>query len=891
MRTLFIHQIWRLFLTSLFLLLLSIKGYGQFTIKGNITNSENATIGFATVQVLNSDKNLIAYGISKSDGYYTVSIKSAGDYILKVTHISFLPKEIKFSIPEDTQEVIKNISLKKNTENLDEIVLKVDHKLLRINNDTITYNLKRLTNGTETTLADVIDKLPGVKLNNSGLITVNGKQIDKLLIDGEELFKNQHRITSESITSEMIKGIRYLDKYKDFGNIKNFNNKKIKALEISIKDKFKNKITGDIKVSGGIKEKGLIHTNLFRLGGKLKAGFIGDWNNLGTASITSNEYYRLTTASNDNKLNKKGFRNDNLNTTPTFLDESLDIAERTNTFGALSLIYKPNEKTKVSLLNVVNNTRQEQLLSLSRRFFDQQNTLQEETRKVTGDFLLGTTILDVGYQPNDQSFFSYNVSYIPTNNTTDFTINSIIENTNNSIDQFRENNGYLLNQNLNYSGVMTSKTLLSITGVHSINNKKNKLLINSSEPVLGLQFSGDNSIDQFSTTNETRIGYELKTTTKFSKKTTLEGYQGIFNSTDTFINETLNFNQFDNDIITDRFDSYLGGRFTKFLTKKTRVKTDIEYRFLSFKRLNRTFEKQYFLPSINLEYNIKPTKRLDFGYSFDIDLPKSASINDLEIISDYFSKITNSIIPIDKVFPEHQFNATYFGFNGSNGSSLLIYTNHIITPEFSAINSFFDNNNITNIQNGLGTNRVQTNFGINMDGRIKKLKLKIFSEASASYSSEENKINFLDNTTKTLYIKERAGIYSRFRKGINFNTGINIEYINFKNSLNAIETTSVSTKPYLYIFGSFYNKKISWNFGGEYAIYKTDEDNTEFFNIKPSIRYKMTNNWELSLTGFNILNINNSNIANNINTSNYTESRISQTLEGYITFGIYYLIK
>lgn len=876
-----------------FLLIFANKSFGQYTIKGQIFDSDNTNIpiSFTTIQVLSTDKKLIAYGITNNKGYYNISVKKSGEYILKITHISFLTKEVSLVLSKKNTEVTKNILLKKNTESLDEIILKVDPKILEINTDTITYNLKRLTNGTESSLAEVLDKLPGVQLNSTGQITVNGKQVNKLLIDGEELFKSQHRITSESITSEMIKGIRYLDKYKDFGNIKNFNNKQIRALEISVKDRFKNKITGDVKVSGGIQEKALAHTNLFRLGGKLKVGFIGDWNNLGSASITSNEYNRLTTLSNENNLNTKGFRNSNFSSTPVFLDESLDIAHRTNAFGALSLIYKPSEKTKISLLNIINQTNQNQRLLVSRSFFDDQNTSQLETREVNGDFFLQTTSLEFGYQPNEQNFFSYTFNYIPSDYLDDIFINSTIADLNSTIFQQNTNKVYILDQKLNYSGAITKKTLLSLTGVFSKKNTDNTLSINASEPFLGLTFQDGNNLNQVLNLEETRIGYELKTTTKLSKKSSLESYQGIFGSEDSFTNEVVDQNQFNDDITTDRVDSYLGVRFRGTLSEKMRLRTELEYRYLSFERLDEAFENKYFLPSINVEYNIKNSKRLDFGYSYDLSLPKSISINQSDIVADYFSKIANSVIPINNVFPEHQFNTSYFDLNSSTGASSLFYISHTITPEFIARNSFFDSNNITNIQKDIGKNRKQTNIGINVDGRIKKLKLKIFSKTNASYSIEENKINFLDNTTKTWFVKERAGIYSRFRKGINFSTGIDIEYINFRNSINLVETTSITTKLYLYLNGNFYDKKIIWSFGGEYAFYKTDLDQTEIFNLKPSLKYKITNNWELSLTGNNILNIENSNIATNINTTNYIESRISQTLEGYLIFGIYYLIK
>ena len=333
--------------------------FGQYEIVGTIITKGGTKVPLVNVQLKRNNKT-IAYIITNEQGNYSLETNKPGVYELKITHINYSEIEETITLPQNEYQFTKNYTLTENNESLDEVILKFDPKVMEINTDTITYNLKALTNGTENNLADVLNKLPGVKLNPNGQITVNGKTVQKLLIDGEELFKKQHRTTSESITSEMIEGIRYLDKFKDFGNIDGFNNKQKRALDISIKDKFKNRITGDVKTQGGYRDKAVGHANLYRLGRKLKFGFIVDWNNLGKQSITSYEYEQLTSTTDEENFNSNSTIKQEDNETPKFFDPTIDVAQRENTFGAISLIYKPTDKFKISLLNLSSNTLQKQ---------------------------------------------------------------------------------------------------------------------------------------------------------------------------------------------------------------------------------------------------------------------------------------------------------------------------------------------------------------------------------------------------------------------------------------------------------------------------------------------------------------------------------------------------
>ncbi len=880
----------RVLLTGL-LLLTVIPSWCQYKITGKIINEANSLgIALATIQVNLVDGKLVTYTISDAQGEYELELKKAGIYTLKITHIEYESIIDTIKIKNISSLITKDVILTEKTETLGEVFLEYIPEVIKIQQDTITYDLKKLTNGTEKNLSNVLEKLPGVEITPAGQIAVNGKIVQKLLIDGEELFKKQHRTTSESITSKMVEGIRYLDKYHDFGNLEGFDNKQIRALDITIKDEYKNKITGDVLIEVGIARKVRMHSNLYRLGGKLKLGFIGDWNNLGKQSLTSYEYTQLVQTRESEDLNIVDLPTQQQNDqTPKFFDPTLDVSQRENTFGALSFVYRPSKKIKASLLNVTSNTNQSQRFLLTRNFFENLDAQQQESRAVESIFFLNTTLLELGYQPNKKSFINYVFSYNPQNSDDNYIVDNRSQQNTTRFFQQITNKGHAINQKVSITKKISPKMLLVWSGIAEIQNSENNLNIQSDQPFLNLNFANTFDLFQFQDKKLRTYGYELQTSTKF-ENSKLGLHQGVFFSKDVFKNTLENNDVFANNIETDRTDSYFGLQYKGNMSGKLYYKAKTQYSYVSFKRFDEFFERYFFLPSLSLDYRFNVSQQLGFEYAYDYQIPDSKTINNDPIVKDYFRQQLRSSVSRDQIFPSHSIRANYFYLDPKSGTNLLLFGNYSFSPRFLTMNTFLENS-IINFQNITGKNQNRITLGSRIKYAQNKLRLNVFANPTWSFTEEENQINSQENISKTSRFSLVSGIYTNFRKGINLNTGLAYDILNYTTTVNNIETESSSLKPYFYINGSLFRKKLNWKLGGEYAMYETDIDRTEIFDIRPSLQFSVNNHWEILLEGNNIININSAKITENFNAINYTESRISDTIEGFLILGIRYLVK
>src|SRR5690625_1251122 len=86
-----------------------------------------------------------------------------------------------------TKNTIKNYILKESTTALEQEVIKAKMAMV-VRDDTITYRTDKFITGDERKLRDVLKKLPGVEVDREGKVNVNGKKVDKLMVDGKDLF-------------------------------------------------------------------------------------------------------------------------------------------------------------------------------------------------------------------------------------------------------------------------------------------------------------------------------------------------------------------------------------------------------------------------------------------------------------------------------------------------------------------------------------------------------------------------------------------------------------------------------------------------------------------------------------------------------------------------------
>ncbi|MDR1919823.1 MAG: TonB-dependent receptor, partial [Tannerellaceae bacterium] len=194
-------------------------------VKGTVLEEGSKTpVEQATIRLLNvTDSTLINGVVSSRNGSFSLKNIAPGTYLLGITFIGFEPYYQPLQITGRTNPVdVGNIELGDASILLGEAVVVGKAAEVVVRNDTIEYNADsyKVTEGS--VLEDLLKKMPGVEVSSQGTITVNGKEVKKIMVDGKEFFSDDPNVASKNLPAAMIDKLQVLDRKSDMTQMTGF---------------------------------------------------------------------------------------------------------------------------------------------------------------------------------------------------------------------------------------------------------------------------------------------------------------------------------------------------------------------------------------------------------------------------------------------------------------------------------------------------------------------------------------------------------------------------------------------------------------------------------------------------------------------------------------------
>lgn len=831
---------------------------------------------------------LIAYAITEDDGSYKIETEINGTFFIKASFMGFEPAIKKLQINGGNNTVV-DFRLKESASALEEVVINYDYSLADVRQDTIIYNLKNLTTGQENSLKDIIGKLPGAEIDANGKVKVNGQQVDKLLIDGDAFFGNQHQLATENITADMVGGITFFEKYRDFTNIEGFESNST-ALNITIKEGYKNRITGNAEVMGAIENKYLAHINLFRFGGKFKLTFIGDINNVGKEAISFSDYIELNSGVGqytNNKNTNVQTRSWDSDDVPVFLQSSLDVANREIQLGAVNFTYAPVKRFKLSGYSIFNSAAQNQFFRIDRYYLNQPNLDQQEKKEIFGNFFFNSSMINADYKINDKTLLNYTISYNSGRDDQQSLIN-ISGEEENIFDQESIIQRFSLGQQLSFVRKIGSETLLTLNGIVELSDTNGKLNLNANNPFLGLDFTSPNFIaNQVKLEKQNKYGLNFMLERDIKRgNITLSGGTTMFEEGFTSYLKDNGSPNFSNDLERNRFDYHIGLDLFYETTPWLSLIAGLSYHYYTFDYKDK-IDFQALFPTAGFVIKFDQLSRLNFTYKYTNSFPALQETINNSFIENYLSVIRGSSIGMNEVLPEHNYNLLFSRTKFSSGTSIFLMMTYSERIKNITSNTLFQPEGYFINEYKIGNSYQSFSTTVSLGKKFRKQKLSLNSQSSYFQLDYENFIGSQLNDVDVYTFKQDLGLSSNYKTALNFSTGVSFVYREYKNSLNDTQFSSTRIHPYLDITGYHYEGKFYWGVESTFRGFKSNTVERSFLQINPSINY-VTNNWRFYIEGNNILNLKSPEIAEIINSGNYYEERISQSLEGYLGVGVNY---
>ncbi len=854
----------------------SIKLTG--TVKDSIGNPLEMASIIAKVKETGS---IETYAITNNSGKYQISLPINTTYTLQASYMGFETATFDVVVGDDKADVQKEIVLKAMTDELDGVEI-VYEMPVTVRGDTIIYNADAFVTGNEKKLGDVIKALPGIELNEDGEIEVDGKVVQKVMVDGKDFFDGDSKLATKNIPADAVSKVEVLRNYNEVGQLRGVTNTQDQvAINIKLKEGKTNFWFGEVTAGAGYGEKFryLANPKLFYYSPDYSINIIGNFNNTGDVPFTFRDYFNFT----------GGFRNFNQGGGTRFNinDSGLGFAVTQNNrandieaeFLAGNFSYKASETLDISGFAILSDNRTNFVTNTVRSFV---TTGEVENSNSDSDQRnqLGMLKLSSVYKPNLRFQLDYDVLGKLSKQTEFSSQLSSFGGIDNTIFEDKENNPFSINQNVNAYYTLDDKNIfagqvqhlwqdedpfynavldfLPFSGILNADENQSNFDINQDKRVKTNKL--DAKIDHYYIlNNKSNLNFTLGTTQSHQQFNS-SIFQILDNGNNLNFDESPEINgeifPLGNDVSYHFSDVFLGLKY-KFITGKFTFTPGVTLHNYDLKteQLGSTTSQNEWrvLPDFLAIAQLKRSESIRFNYAMTAEYTDINNYAEGFVFNNY-NRLFRGNRNLENSLA-NSFNLTYFSFNMFN------YTNVTGSLNYTRrIEGIKNNTQIVAINQVSSPINIDSNFADetfsafgSFSKRIKKMQYSL--NGNFSWSSFNNIINETITTSESFTQNYRTSARSNFKEFPNFEVGYNLIINDYDNG--GIVSQFFTHRPFANIEFNFLK---DFTFKADWSYYDySNKDNTiqnDYSFLSADLYYqKKDSKWEFRIQATNLLDV------------------------------------
>lgn len=903
----------RFFITafySIFICLFSQIIFAQsITIRGTIKDSIGEPLEFANViATIQSSGDTESYGITNHQGRYQLELSKGNSYVLRASFLGYETSEKILEVGADSQSKTIDFILNPKADQLKGVEI-IYEMPVTIKGDTIVYNADSFKTGDERKLGDLMKKMPGIEINEDGEIQVEGKTVQKVMVEGKDFFDGDSKIATKNIPADAVDKVEVLRNHNDVAQMRGLGNDQDNiAINIKLKEGKKNFWFGEVTAGLGIADESaryLAHPKAFYYSPKYSINLLTDFNNIGEVPFTFRDYFRFTGGMRN--FTRRG------GTSFSIRDSDLGFAMTQNNraknidakFIAGNFSYEVSKNLDLNGFAILSDNRTD-IENYSIRQYILTGITEETKAENNQHNQLAMLKLSGKYKPNPDFQLDYDVfGKTSRQNQDDVTLSMVMGNQN-DISEKKKNAPFSINQNANAYYTLNEKNIFAIYAQHLYQDEDPFYrAVQDSIPFRGVftKIDPDNpwnsNADNFDPLmpaerydiNQTKRVKSHKLDAKidhyyilnrisnlnFSVGTTVSNQKfnsGIFQILDNGSRNTFDDADFYNDVSYTFLDAYLGlfykvkkGKFT--LTPGVTLHN---YHLRNSQLGIYSSQNDWRLhPELDVVFDIKKSENLRFRYAITSEYSDVNNYAEAFVFNNY-NRLYKGNRELENSL-SHSYNLSYFNFNLFNYTNIAGNLNYTKRIKSVKTNTLLVGINQVSQPMNFDSSFPDESFSAmgSFSKRVKRIEFK--TNASVMFSKTNNIVNTTISESQSLMQNYSASFQSHFRQWPNFEIGYRLMKNDYDNG--GIEQTFYTHRPFANVNIKFL-KNFEFVSDWEYYDYtndkKTIRNNYSFLNAKLYYQ-KKDNPWEFSVRATNILDtksLNNDSFSDQFNiTSRY----------------------
>lgn len=856
----------RIYIVLLCFLLSQLSSFSQSIVKGTITDSLNVPLAYANIIAQPQDSlKRIKFSITDEQGRYRLELEHV-TYHVSVSYMGYAPYHFEIDTKEDTT---RNIILKEQENRLDEVVIELP---VTVKQDTIIYNTDKFVTGDERKLKNVLKKLPGVEVEKDGTVTVNGKKVTAMLVDGKKFFSGGTKLAVDNIPANAIDEIEVIDNYNEIAFLKNLVESEEMAMNVKLKEDKKDFVFGDMEAGKGNQDFYRAHSNLFYYSPKTNLNFIGNLNNTAEKVLTYKDYFEFQGGLNETFKDGSTVFNTVNNDFLQLLDNK-DVIKSENQFSALNMTQEINNKLNVQGYGVFSNNKDE-TFNQSLNQYNTFNELKDEVSQAQSTFAIGN--LNFKYLPNLREQWEFKTQFKKSHAENENIINSLIDTTNSRYLTLQDMDVAFFSQNIEWHKKATKSHTFSFAADFVFDKNNPNSFWETPDPILeGLIPVVEEPVyrlNQIKETKNTNFNVYFKHYWVLNKNNHI--YSSIGN---TYLKQLFytNDNQelldgsinnfsgsgFGNDLVFNLNDFFLGLNY-KF---KTGIFTLNQGAFLHAyhwkldQQTNIVKNKVVLLPSFLAKIDISNIKRLQFNYDLKTSFSDASNFANRFKLQSY-----NSVFKGNENLENELYHVFRLGYRKlSTYRGMMIYANASYTKKLHGVENTVNYQSTNQYVSVIMLENPSESWQIrgHLKKKIKKINFglglsyngsKYLQQIDNTFETNKNNQTSINVSAKTLY-NNFPTIEVGYRSGIGNYTSSNIksEFVTNEPFLN-IDYDFLKGFIFSFDYSMYYYKNKSFNQTNAYdlanvSLYYKHDDSAWSFKLEVQnvfdVQYKRRNSF------------------------------------------------
>ncbi|CAM1340209.1 carboxypeptidase regulatory-like domain-containing protein [Tenacibaculum amylolyticum] len=866
------------------ILLIACHTSAQIKLTGVVKDSIGNTLEMANIIAINKQtKKIDSYGFTDAFGNYKLNLNKNANYTVKASYVGMKTGTLEVGTKEAdlTRDIILALD---NT--LDEVEI-ISKMPVTVKGDTIVYNADSFKSGTEKKLEDVLKKLPGVEVNDEGEIQVEGKTVNKVMVEGKDFFDGDTKLATKNIPANAIDKVQVLKNHSEVRQMSSVtDNEDNIVINLKLKEGKKNFWFGEVAAGIGMGTEDtryIVHPKLFYYSPKYSLNLITDFNNIGEIPFTRRDYFKFTGGFRGGGGRGTGFNvaSSDIGFLTLRNNRAKEIESR---FGALNFSYAPKKNWDISGFAIYSGSDTDLEENTIRNYLNPDNNndaaIDTETTQSTTNQQndLGLIKLSSSYKPNTDNQFDYDIfakisdqqerQLLTSERTTIGGITTTVP-----ITELTTQNPFSINQNINYYYTLNDRNIFAFEAQH---------LWQDEDPFYNARLSQLSFFNQLGLTDQPLFDVSQNKRVKTNKVDAKLDYYYVINpksNVNVTLGTTLSNQEFNSDVfqvltngdqqninnpnainnVDYSFDDYYVGLHYKFITGIFTFNQGVTAHKYSAKntQLGSVFDNSFtkLLPDASIKVALKKSETLRLNYSQQVSFTDINSVAEGFVFNNYNSlysgnrELENSL--------SHNVNLSYFSFNMFNYTNVFANINY--SKRIDAVKGATRFDGVDQVSTSINSVFPDETISANANFQKSYRKFKVTLGGNVAYAISNNL--FFSGLTGENENREsnsftqnyNTRFSSNFRNAPNFDIGYNVS-IN-KYDQGGIVNTFTTHSPFV-SFDTFITDELVFNTKYTYNNFRNQSrtlNDYSFWDADLSYQ-KGGSKWEYIIKATNLLN-------------------------------------